>query len=168
MIYPRPSNIPPNVPKFRYDSLELANVWQNLSSVQSPVRLDEKLVTCNVHFPFPKYLIPISLYTRTCPFHHVCLNKDLRPDDPLSMLSSSFPSPPYSSSYNDEIVVGHSNASIIIFKLDSSSWARICGPNWTNTRREQRMRSLGRAGYAMNSLSRRKRERERQSDCYAK
>jgi len=49
MIYPRPGNITPNVPKFRYDPSELANAWQKMQSINLPVCLDENLVMCNSH-----------------------------------------------------------------------------------------------------------------------
>jgi hypothetical protein len=46
VIYPRPGKIPPNVPKLLDDPPELANVWQNLPSVQSPVNLNRNSVMC--------------------------------------------------------------------------------------------------------------------------
>jgi hypothetical protein len=46
LIYLRYGNIPPNVLKFRYDPPELANAWQKIQSVYSPVCLDGKSVTC--------------------------------------------------------------------------------------------------------------------------
>jgi len=46
MIYPWPGDIAPNVPKFRYDPPELANAWQKIQSVHSPIYLDRKSITC--------------------------------------------------------------------------------------------------------------------------
>jgi hypothetical protein len=54
------SDLDPNVPKLLDNPPKLANVWQNLPSVHSPVHLDGKSVTCIagdhlMHFPFQKY-----------------------------------------------------------------------------------------------------------------
>lgn len=65
MFYPQSGDIPPNVPKLLDDPPELANVWQVIPSIHSPVCLDERLVMCNahdrlMHFSFQKYPRSIS------------------------------------------------------------------------------------------------------------
>jgi hypothetical protein len=49
LFYPWSGNKPPNVLKLLDNPPELANVWQNLPSVHSPVCLNGKLVICNSH-----------------------------------------------------------------------------------------------------------------------
>jgi hypothetical protein len=68
MIYSRPGNIPSNVPKLRYDPPELANAWQKIQSVHSPVCLDGKSVMCNKHIPYPKDPRLIRPLSRACVF----------------------------------------------------------------------------------------------------
>jgi hypothetical protein len=81
LIYPRFGNIAHNIQKFRYDPPKLANVWQKIQSVHSPVCLDGKSVTCVArdrfrHFSYPKYhrlfipcvrvFFPLFFISRVC------------------------------------------------------------------------------------------------------
>jgi hypothetical protein len=82
LIYPRPGNIPLNVPKFRYDPPELANAWQKIQSVHLPSCLDRKSITCVArdrlrHISYPKYphlIQPFIPYVRVLfPLSHACI-----------------------------------------------------------------------------------------------
>jgi hypothetical protein len=77
LIYPRLGNISPNVPKFRYDPTEFANMWQKIQSVHSPVCLDGKSITCIArdrlrHIFYPKYPRLIQPLSRACVSFSLC------------------------------------------------------------------------------------------------
>jgi len=77
LIYSRCGNILPNVPKFRYDPPELANAWQEIQSVHSPVSLDGKSITCVArdhlrHISYPKYPRLIQPSSCACVSFSLC------------------------------------------------------------------------------------------------
>jgi hypothetical protein len=102
LIYPRPGNIPPNVSKFRYDPPELANAWQKIQSVHSPVCLDGKSITCVArdclrHITYPKYPRLIQPLSCACLSFSLCFLLvtcvHLVPTPQFSQLFFSSPSP---------------------------------------------------------------------------
>jgi hypothetical protein len=89
LICPRCGNIPPNVPKFRYDLPELANAWQKIQYVHSPVCLDGKWVICIArdrlrHISYPKYPRLIQPLSRACVSFFLCLMRAFGPHLALS------------------------------------------------------------------------------------